>query len=74
MGVFVGPSTLDGGVTPICNSCGIALCWDISDGEYEEAKAFWDKWKCKECNPETYSGALKQWKQEHEIRGSKKVF
>ena len=44
-------STLPGGYTPMCNDCGIALCWDISDYEYEEKKEFWDEWRCKECYP-----------------------
>lgn len=39
------------GYTPICNDCGIALCWDISPEEYEEKPGFWDEWRCKECYP-----------------------
>lgn len=50
MGVTKTPSTLDGGQTPICNSCGIMLCWDIEDKEYEEEKEFWDSWICRDCN------------------------
>ena len=51
MGVTRGYSTLDGGLTPICDLCGIALCWDISQEEYEEAEQFWDEWCCKHCDP-----------------------
>ena len=50
MGVTVSASTLPGGKTPICNDCGIALCWDIADEEYLEAAVFWDAWICQDCN------------------------
>jgi hypothetical protein len=50
MGVHVHGGTIPGGVTPICNSCGTSLCWDISKGEYQEDKVFWDGWVCQECN------------------------
>ena len=49
MGITILPSTIDGGYTPICNSCMITLCWDISEEEYQEEKWFWDNWTCKEC-------------------------
>lgn len=65
MGVIVLPSTLDGGFTPICNSCGVALCWDLSDFDYQENKSFWDNWVCKDCNP-NYKGALTRFKQQKE--------
>jgi hypothetical protein len=41
---------MPGGLTPICDSCGISLCWDIGEEEYHEAKAFWDAWVCRDCN------------------------
>ena len=63
MGVTIVHSTLGGGLTPICSSCGILLCWDISDDEYEDAKEFWDNWECSDCNP-NYEGALKKWKKQ----------
>lgn len=50
-----------GGYQPICGDCGIALCWELSPSEYEEAKSFWDAWRCKKCNP-NHAGALKRWK------------
>jgi hypothetical protein len=50
MAVVTLPSTLDHGYTPLCSECGIHLCWDISEEEYEERQAFWDNWRCQECN------------------------
>ena len=58
MGVTKTTSTLPGGLTPICNDCGIALCWDISEEEYEKKKTYWDEWRCKECYPH-YKKSLK---------------
>lgn len=49
----------------MCNNCGVALCWDISQEEYEEAAEFWDKWTCRDCNP-NYKGAYERWK-EHQL-------
>lgn len=50
MGVHIHGSTMPGGLTPICNECGIALCMDISENEYKRQTKFWDEWICKECN------------------------
>lgn len=50
MGVMVTKGTMPGGVTPICNDCGVALCWDISKEEYIECEEFWDEWICRDCN------------------------
>lgn len=50
MGVHVHGGTMPGAVTPICNTCGIALCWDIAEEEYEESRPFWDGWICRDCN------------------------
>lgn len=36
-------------VRPICNDCGILLCWGISITEYEEREAFWNAWRCEYC-------------------------
>jgi len=52
MGVIVTVSTLLGCKTPICSACGIKLCWDISQEEYQEHPEFWDAWECKDCSPE----------------------
>lgn len=62
MGVTRTPSTLPGGLTPVCNTCGIHLCWAIGEHEYEEQKGFWDTWRCESCN--LYAkGARKRWLQ-----------
>lgn len=50
MGVHRHGGTMPDGVTPICNECGIALCWDIDNHEYSLAKQFWDDWICQDCN------------------------
>jgi hypothetical protein len=50
MGVSVNPGTIPGGYTPICNLCGVSLCWDISEEEYSEDQYYWDQWICRECN------------------------
>jgi hypothetical protein len=50
MGVHVNRGTMPGGVTPICNGCNVSLCWDIAIDEYDDERAFWDAWECKECN------------------------
>jgi len=61
VGVTIKNSTMEGAVTPICNECGITLCWDISIEEYEEAKGFWDDWICEVCN-KGVPLSLKEWK------------
>lgn len=50
MGVQVNSATLAGGVTPLCSRCGVWLCWDISQSEYEEDQAFWDACLCRKRN------------------------
>lgn len=50
MGVHIHGGTMPGAVTPICNSCGVSLCWDISEEEYQDAFEFWDDWICQDCN------------------------
>ena len=52
MGVVQSHMFLGEGLTPICDKCGVALCWDISVSEYEEDKQFWDDWVCESCDPE----------------------
>jgi hypothetical protein len=39
------------GYTPVCNDCGVHLCWDISSIEYNERVEFWENWRCKDCKP-----------------------
>ena len=65
MGAIVNNSTTPGGVTPICNSCGTCLCWDVEENEYNEYKEFWDNWTCRNCNP-NYKGAYERFKQKKE--------
>lgn len=50
MGVHKTASTLPGGLTPICNCCGVSLCWDISQEDYDELPSFWEAWICRDCN------------------------
>jgi hypothetical protein len=50
MGVHINGGTMPGAVTPICNDCGVSLCWDIADEQYERERSFWDGWRCAECN------------------------
>jgi len=50
MGITTHDGTMTGGVTPTCNDCGVALCWDIARMEYLAAKAFWDAWRCQDCH------------------------
>ena len=50
MGVHIYLGTMAGALTPICNGCMIALCWDIGEDEYENDRGFWDNWLCQDCN------------------------
>lgn len=47
------------GYTPICGDCGIALCFDIDENEYDAMRAYWDNWKCETCNPHARGSWLK---------------
>lgn len=50
---------LPDGYTPHCSECGIALCYDISEAEYQELTAFWDGWCCASCNPDASGSYLR---------------
>lgn len=50
MGVSIYNATMPGAVTPTCDQCGVRLCWDISDEQYQFEKLFWDAWVCEDCN------------------------
>lgn len=50
MGITRVRSTVAGGYTPVCNSCGVHLCWDISEEEARAARSFWNAWVCQDCN------------------------
>jgi len=66
MGVHRHRGTPPGALTPICNECGISLCWDIAVEEYDEDRAFWDRWVCQECREDEGQErmSLKAWRQE----------
>jgi hypothetical protein len=49
-------------LTPICNDCGICLCWDISVDEYEANKDFWDNWRCTQCQAGVSGKTFIYWK------------
>lgn len=55
-----------GEVQPICDSCGVALCWSISYEEYKEHPKFWDTWECRDCNP-NYKGSYQKYKEERKL-------
>lgn len=63
MGASVKPF---GEVQPVCNECGVALCWSIDHSEYMQWQIFWDDWKCRDCNPE-YEGAYRRHKALHGV-------
>lgn len=50
MGLTATPGTMPGAMTPICNRCGVLLCWDIDEDEADENAGFWDAWVCEDCN------------------------
>lgn len=62
MGVTKLNSTMPDAWTPICEECGVALCYDITEIEYQQNKEFWDNWTCKECNP-NYKGSLRKFEE-----------
>jgi hypothetical protein len=66
MGVHRHRGTPMGALTPICNDCGISLCWDIAEEEYDEAREFWDRWVCQDCREHDGQErmSLKTWKRE----------
>lgn len=37
-------------LTPHCNDCGVPMCWDISQEEYDNNRAAWDNWICEYCS------------------------
>ena len=63
MGVVVLVSTMAGSVTPICNRCGVTLCYDVDEDEYDDDQEFWDGWVCESCNGGTPM-SLKTWRNE----------
>lgn len=63
MAVLISSSTLPGGVTPVCDRCGIRLCWDLSEADYRADQPFWDGWICQDCNG-GQALSLSAWRQE----------
>lgn len=51
-----------GEVQPMCDDCGIALCWSVDLKEFIEWFGFWDVWKCCRCNPD-YKNAYQKYKE-----------
>ena len=56
------------GYTPVCGDCGIALCWDISESEYQDKKDFWDNWQCDICNPQIKGAWLRLETAQHGVQ------
>lgn len=54
-----------GGVIPICSDCGIRLCWELSEQEYEERKEYWDNWKCEVCDEHYFADWRKNHRNQH---------
>lgn len=52
------------GYQPICNDCGIALCFSISEEEYKRTKGFWENWKCVYCDKHAI-GSFARWLESH---------
>ena len=68
MGLHKHGGTMDGALTPICEECGVSLCWDIEETEALENEAFWDQWKCQDCNGGERM-SLESWKATNRIGG-----
>ena len=60
MGIIILPSTLDGGFTLICSSCGITE-GDISQADYEVNHYYYDDWVCPECKDFIKERHTKRW-------------
>lgn len=50
---------------PICDECGIALCYTLTLFEYIEHKDYWDNWCCKDCDPDYFKKWSIQHRKEH---------
>lgn len=60
MGIHIHGGTMPGAMTPICNECGVSLCWDVAEEEAIRDAAFWDQWCCLDCNG-GQAMSLKKW-------------
>ena len=61
MGLHKHGGTMDGALTPICEECGVSLCWDLEENEALENEGFWNQWKCQDCN-DGERMSLEKWK------------
>jgi len=52
-----------GGYQPVCDMCGICLCYEVEPENYELHRNFWDNWKCEVCDPDYF----KRWKNERRL-------
>ena len=59
MGVALMPHRISDSLTPVCNDCGVALCYDIGMDEYISNQEFWDNWRCDACDPEVHGSYLR---------------
>ena len=64
MGLHTHGGTMEGALTPICEACGVSLCWDIEENEALADEAFWNQWKCQDCN-DGVRMSLEKWRLEH---------
>ena len=64
MGLHTHRGTMQGALTPICESCGVSLCWDIEESEAIEYEEFWNQWVCQDCNGGVRM-SLEKWKTEN---------
>lgn len=64
MGLHKHGSTMDGALTPICESCGVSLCWDVEEIQAIADMDFWNQWKCQDCNG-GHRMSLEQWRLKH---------
>lgn len=63
MGLITHRGTMPGAFTPICNECGVHLCWDVGEEEANQDRQFWDAWICQDCNGGVRM-SVKQWREQ----------
>ena len=37
-------------ITPACSCCGTPLSYDLRQDEFKVNQAFWESWRCADCN------------------------
>lgn len=72
MGLHIHGGTMSGALTPICNSCGVSLCWDVSVEDGRCDQDFWDQWTCQDCNNGVRM-SLERWRFDHPKSGQAKI-